>query len=182
MVKILWNGRPLNSPWALPYPTDHSDSCNNIFQLIYMQIHADKRAAILKFYTRKTADRKRAIFRRIPARRDIYSNLLSKISWSTVSKDFARSINTVPAVTISPYPYSWESRRRNRLQPSVECILLKPDCDLQSKLYIRKNSLQVPRGLNVLWLGYRVIVCTRFVQRGHLRLFPFRRDHVSFVW
>ena len=34
-----------------------------------MQIHADKRAAILKFYTRKTADRKRAIFRRIPARR-----------------------------------------------------------------------------------------------------------------
>ena len=35
-----------------------------------MQIHADKRAAILKFYTRKTADRKRAIFRRIPARRE----------------------------------------------------------------------------------------------------------------
>ena len=36
-----------------------------------MQIHADKRAAILKFDTRKTADRKRAIFRRIPARREI---------------------------------------------------------------------------------------------------------------
>ena len=36
-----------------------------------MQIHADKRAAILKFYTRKTADRKRAIFRRIPARREL---------------------------------------------------------------------------------------------------------------
>ena len=34
-----------------------------------MQIHADKRAAILKFDIRKTADRKRAIFRRIPARR-----------------------------------------------------------------------------------------------------------------
>jgi len=33
-----------------------------------MQIHADKRAAILKFYIRKTADRKHAIFRRIPAR------------------------------------------------------------------------------------------------------------------
>ena len=73
MVKILWNGRPLNSPWALPYPTDHSDSCNNIFQLIYMQIHADKRAAILKFDIRKTADRKRAIFRRIPARRGRWS-------------------------------------------------------------------------------------------------------------
>ena len=35
-----------------------------------MQIHADKRAAILKFDIGKTADRKRAIFRRIPARRD----------------------------------------------------------------------------------------------------------------
>ena len=41
-----------------------------------MQIHADKRAAILKFYTRKTADRKRAIFRRIPARRDYTDNFL----------------------------------------------------------------------------------------------------------
>ena len=35
-----------------------------------MQIHADKRAAILKFDIGKTADRKRAIFRRIPARRE----------------------------------------------------------------------------------------------------------------
>ena len=34
-----------------------------------MQIYADKRAAILKFDIRKNADRKRAIFRRIPARR-----------------------------------------------------------------------------------------------------------------
>ena len=34
-----------------------------------MQIHADKRAAILKFDIGKTADRKRAIFRRITARR-----------------------------------------------------------------------------------------------------------------
>ena len=36
-----------------------------------MQIHADKRAAILKFDIGKTADRKRAIFRRIPARREL---------------------------------------------------------------------------------------------------------------
>ena len=45
-----------------------------------MQIHADKRAAILKFDIGKTADRKRAIFRRIPARRVftwIYCVLLS---------------------------------------------------------------------------------------------------------
>ena len=35
-----------------------------------MQIYADKRAAILKFYIQKTADRKRAIFGRIPARRE----------------------------------------------------------------------------------------------------------------
>ena len=68
VVKTLWNGRPLNSPCASLYPTDHSNSCNNVFQLIYKQIHADKRAAILKFDTRKTADRKRAIFRRIPTR------------------------------------------------------------------------------------------------------------------
>ena len=61
---------PWKSPCALLYPTDHSDSCNNVFQLIYMQIHADKRAAVLKFDIGKTADRKRAIFRRIPARRE----------------------------------------------------------------------------------------------------------------
>ena len=42
-----------------------------------MQIHADKRAAILKFDIGKTADRKRAIFRRIPARRvSLFQTLL----------------------------------------------------------------------------------------------------------
>ena len=55
-----------------------------------MQIHADKRAAILKFYTRKNADRKRAIFRRIPARRARRTGVGMKSAYS-----FARSDNSI---------------------------------------------------------------------------------------